>query len=99
MTRNSSAGSVNNCCGLVGNNTRHRLDAASLQIESYLPASNTFGSGKLALLRRAENCPERKILFDFQQTLVSKLGKAPMFGPMFWPIFMVILKELNLLEK
>ena len=48
------------------------------------------------------NCPERKILFDFQdpeQTFVSKLGKAPMFGPMFWPILTVILKELNLLEK
>ena len=49
-----------------------------------------------------KNCPERRILFDFQdpeQIFVSKLGKAPMFGPMFWPIFTVILKELNLLGK
>ncbi len=45
------------------------------------------------------NSLERKIPFDFQDSednFISKLGKAPMFGPMFWPSFMVILKELNL---
>ena len=49
-----------------------------------------------------KNCPARKILFDFQDPehlFVSKLGKAPIYGPMFWPIFIVILKELNLLGK
>ena len=49
-----------------------------------------------------KNSLERRILFDFQDpehNFISKLGKAPMFGPMYWPIFTVILKELNLLGK
>jgi len=49
-----------------------------------------------------KNGPDRKPLFDFQDpghAFISKIGRAPMFGPMFWPIFTVILKELNLLGK
>ena len=49
-----------------------------------------------------KNCPDKKILFDFQDTehvFLSKINKAPKFGPMYWPIFRVILKELNVLGK
>ena len=49
-----------------------------------------------------KNCQDRKILFDFQDpehVFLSKISKAPTFGPMYWPIFAVILKELNLMGK
>jgi len=49
-----------------------------------------------------KNGPDRKPLFDFQDpehAFISKIGRAPMFGPMFWPIFTIILKELNLMGK
>jgi len=49
-----------------------------------------------------KNNSSKNILFDFQDpehTFLSKIEKAPMYGPMFWPICSVILKELNVLGK
>lgn len=49
-----------------------------------------------------KNTPDKKPHFDFQDPddeFISKIGRAPLFGPMFWPIFVKILRELHLLGK
>ena len=49
-----------------------------------------------------KNCTGRKIIFDFQDpehVFLSKINMAPKFGPIYWPIFSVILKQLNVMGK
>ena len=64
-----------------------------------------FAVANLRCFDVRKNCPDKKILFDFQDSehvFLSKINQAPTFGRMnslYWPIFAVILKELNLMGK